>query len=118
MCVYMYICVAFYFFDFFLSPSLPPPPSLPPLFPSLLPSPSQAHNELARLALTDLDVFVGIEQKRIDVRNPLPTRYPFCLLVRFEEQNKFLCADSADDRLLIISAVIFAKVGVVMSVAF
>ena len=98
----------FLFFDFFLSLSLPPSS----------PSPSQAHNELARLALTDLDVFVGIEQKRIDVRNPLPTRYPFCLLVRFEEQNKFLCADSADDRLLIISAVIFAKVGVVMSVAF
>ena len=72
----------------------------------------QAHNELARLALSDLDVFVGIEQKRIDVRNPLPTRYPFCLLVRFEEQNKFLCADSADDRLLLLAAIIFAKVGV------
>uniref|UniRef100_A0A1X7TTF8 Uncharacterized protein n=2 Tax=Amphimedon queenslandica TaxID=400682 RepID=A0A1X7TTF8_AMPQE len=70
---------------------------------------AKAHNELARLALSDLDVFVGIEQKRIDVRNPLPTRYPFCLLVRFEEQNKFLCADSADDRLLLLAAIIFAK---------
>ena len=108
----MYMCC----FLFLTSFSLSLPPSL--LSPSLLPSPFQAHNELARLALTDLDVFVGIEQKRIDVRNPLPTRYPFCLLVRFEEQNKFLCADSADDRLLIISAIIFAKVGVVMGVAF
>ena len=105
MCVH--VCVLLFIFDFFLSLFLSPSLPLP-----------QAHNELARLALTDLDVFVGIEQKRIDVRNPLPTRYPFCLLVRFEEQNKFLCADSADDRLLIISAIIFAKVGVVMSVAF
>ena len=117
MCVHVYVC-CFIIFDFspsLLSFSLSPSPFLPL---SLPPSFPQAHNELARLALTDLDVFVGIEQKRIDVRNPLPTRYPFCLLVRFEEQNKFLCADSADDRLLIISAVIFSKVGVVMSVAF
>lgn len=55
-------------------------------------------------------MFVGIEQKKIDVRNPLPTKYPFCLLVRYEEQNKFLCADSDEDRLTISAGVIYTKV--------
>jgi hypothetical protein len=70
---------------------------------------SKCHNELSHIPISELDVFVGIERKNIDVRNPLPTKFPLWLMVRFGDQSKFLCADSANDRLLMLSAIIFAK---------
>ena len=74
-------------------PSLLPPPSsllpsfllsLPPfLLPSILsyllppllsPSP-QCQAEVTRIPVADFEVFAGIERSRIDVKNPMPTRY-------------------------------------------
>ena len=44
---------------------IPPPP------PSLC---WQCHNEVYKMSLNDIDIFVGIQQSRIDVKNPMPTR--------------------------------------------
>ncbi len=71
---------------------------------------TQCQAELNKIPLFDADLFNGIERRNIDVKNPLPTKYPLCLLVRVKDNNKFLCADSAEDRLLISAAVIFSKV--------
>ena len=65
--------------------------------------------EMARVPLSDANIFCGIERKKIDVRNALPTKYPLCLRATSEENNKFLCADTAEDRLMIIAAVILSK---------
>lgn len=70
----------------------------------------QCQTEIHKIPLFDADLFIGIERKNIDVKNPLPTKYPICLLVRVKDNNRFLCADSAEDRLLISAAVIFAQV--------
>lgn len=70
----------------------------------------QCQIELHRIPLFDADLFIGIERKNIDVKNPLPTKYPLCLIVRVNNNNKFLCADTVEDRLMISAAVIFAKV--------
>ncbi len=58
----------------------------------------------------DSDLFIGIERRNIDVKNPLPTKYPLSLLVRVKDNSKFLCADSPADRLLITAAVILSQV--------
>ena len=34
----------------------------------------QCQNEVFRIHVTEVDLFVGIEQHKIDVKNPLPTR--------------------------------------------
>ena len=69
---------------------------------------------MARVPLSDANIFCGIERKKIDVRNALPTKYPLCLRATSEENNKFLCADTAEDRLMIIAAVILSKVKLMM----
>ena len=34
----------------------------------------QCHNEYFKVAVSDLDIFAGIERNKIDVKNPMPTR--------------------------------------------
>lgn len=34
----------------------------------------QCHNELYKLGLNEFDMFVGIQQSKVDVKNPMPTR--------------------------------------------
>lgn len=34
----------------------------------------QCHHELYKLGVNEFDIFVGIQQSRIDVKNPMPTR--------------------------------------------
>ena len=36
---------------------------------------TQCHSEAFRLAVQDFDMFAGIERNKIDVKNPLPTRF-------------------------------------------
>ena len=36
--------------------------------------PIQLHHEMCRLAVSEFDVFAGIERSKIDIKNPLPTR--------------------------------------------
>ena len=35
----------------------------------------QMHSELFKLSLNEFDIFVGIQQSRIDIKNPMPTRF-------------------------------------------
>ena len=47
---------------------------------------TQCHSEAFRLAVQDFDMFAGIERNKIDVKNPLPTRFvPAYMCINYEQ---------------------------------
>ncbi|CAI8051664.1 Arf-GAP with Rho-GAP domain, ANK repeat and PH domain-containing protein 1 [Geodia barretti] len=74
-------------------------------------------NEVVRLAVSELDVFAGMEKAvRTDHKNPMPTRNFFWLkqtrgMRGHEDHTKYLCTDSEQDLQKLIAALVKAKYG-------
>eukprot|EP00731_Ephydatia_muelleri_P030729 Em0022g243a len=66
--------------------------------------------EQERVQPQEYDMFAGIPQGRIDLKNPIPTKYSFWLkMTRNDDNCKFLCADSEDVMLQVVAALVKAK---------
>lgn len=71
---------------------------------------SKGQVEQERILPHEYDMFAGIPQSRIDVKNPIPTKYSFWLKMTRDDANcKYLCADSEDIMMRVVAALVKAK---------